>query len=98
MIQSLYAINGFVAVFLYVPQIRNILRNKDAGSFSLVTFGGWCIGSIITTIYAWTFVRDAMFGAVSLANMLGSGTVFTLVSLKRLKSRISSGHDATQLQ
>lgn len=88
MIRSLYALNGIVAVLLYLPQIRNILRNRNgAGSFSLVTFGGWSAGSIITALYAWTFVKDPMFAAVSLANMLGSGTVFGLVATRRLKNR-----------
>ena len=88
MIRYLYALNGIVAVLLYLPQIRNILRSKDGtGSFSLVTFGGWSLGSIITALYAWTFVKDPMFAAVSLANMTGSGMVFGLVAAKRLKGR-----------
>ncbi|WP_243372541.1 PQ-loop repeat-containing protein [Geotalea sp. SG265] len=86
MIRSLYALNGIVAVLLYLPQIRSILKNRaNVGSFSLVTFGGWSVGSVITTLYAWTFVRDPLFGTVSLANMLGSGTVFSLVAASRLK-------------
>ncbi|ACM20048.1 hypothetical protein Geob_1690 [Geotalea daltonii FRC-32] len=88
MIRSLYALNGIVAVLLYLPQIRTILRNKEeVGSFSLITFGGWSVGSIITALYAWTLIGDPMFAAVSLANMLGSGTVFTLVAGRRLKNR-----------
>lgn len=90
MIRYLYALNGIVAVLLYLPQIRNILRSKDGtGSFSLITFGGWSMGSIITAIYALTFVRDPVFAAVSLANMTGSGTVFGLVTAKRLKGRLA---------
>lgn len=98
MIRYLYALNGIVAVLLYLPQIRNILRSKDGtGSFSLVTFGGWSMGSIITALYAWTFVKDPMFAAVSLANMTGSGTVFGLVAAKRLKEhglvrRVAGSH------
>ena len=88
MIQVLYAINGVVAVLLYLPQIRTILNSKNSGnSFSLVTFGGWCIGAMITALYAWTFVKDPMFTAVSLAHMTGSGTVFCLIAAKRLKDR-----------
>ena len=46
-IKSLYAINGVVAVLLYIPQIISACKNKqNAFSVSLVTFGGWAVGSL----------------------------------------------------
>lgn len=98
MIRILYAINGIVAVLLYLPQIRTILNSKNsAHSFSLLTFGGWCVGALITALYAWTFVHDPMFTAVSLAHMTGAGTVFALVATRRIQARrilLSAGHKA----
>ena len=87
-IRSLYALNGVMAVLLYLPQIGKAWKDREhALSLSLLSFGGWCIGSLVTALYAWLFVRDRMFTAVSLGNMAGSGAVFTIALLCRLKSR-----------
>ena len=87
-IKSLYAVNGFVAVLLYLPQIIGAWRDKNhALSLSLLSFGGWSIGSLITALYAWLFVQDKMFTAISIGNMAGSGTVFLIVVCSRLSSR-----------
>ncbi len=83
MIQVLYAINGIVATLLYLPQIMRIWKDRgNSGSLSLVTFGGWSIGSLITALYAWTVVKDPMFTTISLGNMTGSGTIFVLIMFK----------------
>ena len=87
-IKSLYAVNGFVAVLLYLPQIINAWKDRNhALSLSLLTFGGWSVGSLITALYAWHFVKDKMFTAVSLGNMAGSGAIFLIVLLSRLSTR-----------
>jgi uncharacterized protein with PQ loop repeat len=84
-IKSLYAVNGVVAVLLYLPQILKAWKDRNhALSVSLLSFGGWCIGSLVTALYAWFFVRDRMFTAVSLGNMAGSGSVFLLALGSRL--------------
>jgi hypothetical protein len=44
----------------------------------------------IKSLYAWFFVKDAMFTAVSLGNMVGSGTVCVIVACSRLSSRRDS--------
>ena len=87
-IKSLYAVNGVVAVLLYLPQIINAWKDRShALSLSLLSFGGWSIGSFITALYAWIFVKDKMFTAISLGNMAGSGTVFLIVICSRLSAR-----------
>jgi len=87
-IKSLYALNGVIAVLLYLPQIVSAWRDRShALSLSLLTFGGWSIGSLITTLYAWMFVKDKMFAAVSLGNFAGSGTIFLIVISSRLSCR-----------
>ena len=87
-IKSLYAMNGFVAVLLYIPQILSACKNRhNAFSVSLVTFGGWTVGSLITAVYAWIIVKDAMFTAVSLGNTIGSGAVFLIIAGQRLMCR-----------
>lgn len=87
-IKSLYAVNGFVAVLLYLPQVCRAWKDRDhALSLSLISFGGWCIGSLITALYACIFVRDNMFAMVSLGNMAGSGSVFLIAAWSRLGSR-----------
>jgi uncharacterized protein with PQ loop repeat len=84
-IKSLYAVNGVVAVLLYLPQILKAWNDrKHALSISLLSFGGWSIGSLVTALYAWLFVGDSMFTAVSLGNMAGSGCVFILALRCRL--------------
>lgn len=87
-VKSLYAANGLVAVLLYLPQINSAWKDKEhALSLSLLTFGGWSIGSLVTALYAWLFVKDKMFTAVSMGNMAGSGAVFLIVLSSRLSSR-----------
>jgi uncharacterized protein with PQ loop repeat len=87
-VKSLYAANGLVAVLLYLPQINSAWKDKEhALSLSLLTFGGWCIGSLVTALYAWLFVKDKIFTAVSIGNMAGSGAVFLIVLSSRLSSR-----------
>jgi uncharacterized protein with PQ loop repeat len=87
-IKSLYAFNGFVAVLLYLPQICKAWKDRDhALSLSLISFGGWSLGSLVTALYAWMFVKDKIFTAVSLGNMAGSGAVFLIVLCSRLSDR-----------
>jgi PQ loop repeat protein len=87
-IKSLYALNGCVAVLLYLPQIMSAWKDRShALSLSLLTFGGWSAGSLISTLYAWMFVKDKMFAAISLGNLAGSGTIFLIVLSSRLSSR-----------
>jgi uncharacterized protein YjeT (DUF2065 family) len=84
-IKFLYVINGIAAILLYLPQIRNAVKNKsDMKSVSLITFGGWSIGSGVTVLYAWSFVQDMMFVAASLGSLLGASTMFSIVTWKRL--------------
>jgi len=90
-LKSLYALNGFVAVLLYLPQIMKAWSDKShALSLSLLTFGGWCVGSMVTALYAFLLVKDNIFTAISLGNMAGSGAVFLIVASSRLASRRSS--------
>lgn len=90
-LKSLYALNGFVAVLLYLPQILRAWSDRDhAVSLSALTFGGWCLGSLVTALYAWLLVGDRIFTAVSLGNMAGSGALFLIVISSRLASRRDS--------
>jgi len=90
-IKSLYAVNGFAAVLLYMPQVFKAWKDREhALSLSLVSFGGWCIGSLITALYAWLLVKDSIFTAVSLGNMVGSGAVFLIA----VNSRLWPGREA----
>ena len=87
-IKSLYALNGVIAVLLYLPQINNAWKDRThALSLSLLSFGGWSVGSLVSALYAWFFVKDSMFTAMSLGNMTGSGIVFLII----LNSRLNSG-------
>jgi len=84
-VKSLYAVNGFAAVLLYLPQVFKARKDREhARSLSLVSFGGWCIGSLVTALYAWLLVKDGIFTAVSLGNMTGSGAVFLIAASSRL--------------
>ena len=84
-LKSLYAVNGCAAVLLYVPQVSKAWKDREhALSLSLVSFGGWCIGSLVTALYAWLLAKDGIFTAVSLANMTGSGAVFLIAASSRL--------------
>ncbi len=87
-LKSLYALNGIVALLMYVPQFVSACRDTtSARSISLLTFGGWGIGSAITVLYAWLSVGDRMFTLVSLGNLLGCGAIFCLVATRRFLSR-----------
>lgn len=90
-LKSLYALNGFIAVLLYLPQIIKAWNDKShALSLSLLTFGGWSIGSVITALYAFLLVQDKVFTAISLGNVAGSGSLFLIAAFSRLASRRNS--------
>lgn len=87
-IKSLYAANGCVALLLYLPQIWRAWKDrKHALSLSLLTFGGWSLGSFITALYAWYFVKDPIFTAISVGNMVGSGSIFMLILSSRFQAQ-----------
>lgn len=86
MIKILYMVNGIFAVLLYVPQIMKVWKDKkNERPMSLLTFGGWCAGSGITTVYAWYYVNDLVFAALSFANMIGAGSIFFLTGSRYIK-------------
>lgn len=90
-LKSLYMLNGLVAVLLYLPQIGRAWDDRShALSLSPVTFGGWCLGSLITSLYAWFSVRDGIFTAVSIGNMTGSGVLFAIIVSSRCAARRDS--------
>ncbi len=87
-LKSLYAINGVVALLMYVPQLITACRDRNSAfAISLLTFGGWGIGSAVTVLYAWLCVGDRLFTIVSLGNLVGCGSIFCLVAARRLLSR-----------
>jgi hypothetical protein len=57
---------------------------KNERPMSLLTFGGWCAGSAVTSVYAWCYVHDLMFAALSFGNMIGSGTIFFMTGSRYL--------------
>ncbi|HJV37105.1 hypothetical protein [Geomonas sp.] len=84
-LKSLYALNGVAAVLLYLPQIGKAWKDREhALSLSLISFGGWCVGSLVTALYAWLLVGDRIFTAVSVGNMAGSGAVFVIAAGSRI--------------
>lgn len=87
-LKSLYALNGIVALLMYVPQFVTACRDRNsARSISLLTFGGWGIGSAVTVLYAWLCVSDRLFTLVSLGNLVGCGSIFCIVAARRIFSR-----------
>lgn len=102
-IKSLYILNGFVAIGLYLPQIYKACQDKrHALSMSLLTFGGWSIGSLVSSLYAWFYLRDVVFTAISLGNMAGSGAIFLIAACSRWHvrkgtSRLPAGHEADRV-
>lgn len=82
---------------MYIPQIVAITKNRnDSASVSPITFGGWSIGCVITILYAWFFVGDKIFTAVSAGNLIGSGTVFLLVA-KKIPQQKQGKHPSLKL-
>jgi uncharacterized protein with PQ loop repeat len=97
MIKILYVVNGIFAVLLYVPQVMKVWKDKkNERPMSLLTFGGWCAGSGITTIYAWYYVHDLMFAALSFANMIGAGTIFFLTGSRYILLKRALAAKATK--
>ena len=102
-IKSLYLVNGFVAVSLYLPQIYKVCQDKrHALSLSLPTFGGWSIGSLVSSLYAWFYLRDVVFTAISLGNMAGSGSIFLIAAssrwhLRKGLPRLPAGNEADRV-
>ena len=91
----LYAINGFVAVLFFVPQITKAWKSRSAmESMSLVTLGGWSVSGAIAVLYAWFFAHDLMFAAASFGATMGNVAMFGIVTAKRVAYR-RMPHEAT---
>jgi zinc transporter ZupT len=91
-LKALYAANGVIGVALYIPQILRAKRDKkQALALSMVTFGGWTLGALVTTLYAWYFVHDLLFACLSFANVVAAGSLFLLILHTRWLFDVSSG-------
>jgi hypothetical protein len=84
----LYLLTNAVRVLTYIPQIVVVWRCTDgAVSVSLLTWGSWVLSNVTATVYAVLVVRDALFVAISLVNLLGCGAVALIAARRRAQWR-----------
>jgi hypothetical protein len=84
----LYLLTNAARVLTYIPQIVVVWRCTDgAASVSLLTWGSWVLSNVTATVYAVLVVRDALFVAISLVNLLGCAAVAVIAARRRAQWR-----------
>ncbi len=85
---ALYAINGFMAVVGYWPQIVKLLKTTYAPKqFSTPGWSLWVYTTLITFSYAVLINGDKLFMLVAGMYFLGTLTIWSLIIYKKWKYR-----------
>ncbi|MCD6044866.1 MAG: Uncharacterized protein K0R48_29 [Gammaproteobacteria bacterium] len=83
-IESSFTISLVVNAALFIPQIMRILKSKDAKEVSFITFFGFWLIQLATTLHGF-LNRDYLLAFGTLASMVTCGTVIWLIILYRAK-------------
>lgn len=76
-LEWLYPLTGVMFSLMFLPQIVKLHKCKQARSgVSLLTWGAWSVGSLITLLYASANLGDRGFTLVSFCNFIGTIVVF----------------------
>jgi len=89
---SLYAINGFMAVVGYWPQIVKLFKTTSAPK--QCSTPGWSLGvytTLITCSYAVFINGDKLFMLVAGMYFLGTFSIWSLVVFKKWRHKGKSG-------
>jgi MtN3 and saliva related transmembrane protein len=85
LVESLFALALFANAALFIPQAWRIYKNRDGNGISLITFGGFFVTQLLTTLHA--FVKDDMILFVGyILAMITCGSVIILALRYRKKS------------
>ena len=83
---SLYAINGFIAVVGYWPQIIKLVKSTTKPEhFSMSGWSLWVYTTLITFLYAIFINGDKIFMLVSGMYFLGTFSIWFLIVYKNGK-------------
>ncbi|MBY0377516.1 MAG: hypothetical protein K2Q33_03000 [Gammaproteobacteria bacterium] len=85
-IEYSFILSLFVNAVLFIPQIMRIVASKDAKEVSFITFFGFWLIQLATTLHG--FIHgDYVLAYGTLASMLTCGYVIWLIIFYRLKNR-----------
>lgn len=80
----LYAIDSFVLVAMYWPQIKTAWEDQTGcQTISLLTWGVWTVSSLITLFYAIICTGKWPFIMMSVGNLIGTIAVFLIAVVRR---------------
>ena len=80
----LYLLTNAARAFTYVPQIIVVWRCTDgAPSISLLTWGSWVLSHVTAAFYGVLVVKDGLFLAITMINLLGCGAVALIAARRR---------------
>ena len=84
LINTLYALNAFILVFSYLPQIHNLINSTGKSkAISISSWVLWLYTASIATIYAHFVVGDLKFTMFSLTNVILCTIVIALTLYNR---------------
>ena len=82
----LYVLTNTVRILFYAPQIRAVLKCDDgAAAVSLTTWGFWTFANLTAALYGWFVVHDRAFTLIFLGNLVCTGTVTLIATMKRVQ-------------
>lgn len=88
LLSILYGVSGVAASALYIPQIIKYHRDREARkSISLLSWSGWIAIAAVTILYAIFVVKNVLFAAVAMMNVIAQITVLIYGLHARLSRR-----------
>jgi MtN3 and saliva related transmembrane protein len=84
LIEFSFALSLFINAALFIPQCRSIMINKDSREVSFITFFGFWLIQLATTLHGF-LKHDYLLAFGTLASMVTCGYVIWLIVYYRLK-------------
>lgn len=85
-IEYSFILSLFVNAVLFIPQIMRIVASKDAKEVSFITFFGFWLIQLATTLHGFLH-RDYLLAFGTLGSMVTCGYVLWLIVLYRIKNK-----------
>jgi MtN3 and saliva related transmembrane protein len=86
LIEISFSLGLFINAALFIPQAIRIIKNKDAKEVSFITFFGFLLIQIATSLHGF-LNNDYLLTYGTLLSIVTCGTVVVLIAFYRIKNR-----------
>lgn len=87
-VEYLFGLGLFINALLFVPQIIQLYRSKDAEGISLLTFSGFCFLQLLAILHGY-FRHDHVLMIGYFFSIVTCGTVTILIFIYKKSPQIS---------